>query len=180
MTLAEKFGRLPQAHLVPDMLAHDLDVVFCGTALGYQSAVKKAYYANPGNLFWRALHEVGLTPRRFAPQEYPQVLPLRIGLTDLCKTAYGNDSDLPSDAFDTQALRQKILTWQPHVLAFTSKTGAASFLGRPTGKLAYGFQPETVKNTRIYVLSSPSGHGRKYWRQDVWQALADYLRARRN
>ncbi|MEJ0010217.1 MAG: mismatch-specific DNA-glycosylase [Alphaproteobacteria bacterium] len=173
MTALPKSGLLPDTHRVPDVLAPDLKVVFCGTALGHRSALAKAYYANPGNLFWRALHETGLTPRRFAPQEYAGVLKLGIGLTDLCKHAFGNDADLPADAFDIAALREKIARTRPRILAFTSKTGAASFLGKATGDIAYGFQPERIGRTRIYVLSSPSGHGRKYWRQDVWQALAD-------
>ncbi|MEI9905382.1 MAG: mismatch-specific DNA-glycosylase [Asticcacaulis sp.] len=168
-----KFGELPPEHCVPDVLATGLKVVFCGTALGRVSAERRAYYAHPGNLFWRTLHAVGLTPERLDPQDYARLLDYGIGLTDLCKKHYGNDAELPADAFDIAALRAKIEHYQPGVLAFTSKTGAAAFLGCPTGTIALGFQPETVGKTRIAVLPSPSGQARIFWDQQAWQDLAD-------
>ncbi len=172
-----KSGPLPDEHCVPDLLAPGLKLVFCGTALGRVSAQQRAYYANPGNFFWRTLHAVGLTPERIAPQDYARVLEYGLGLTDLCKQHFGNDAELPRDAWDADALRAKILTYQPRILAFTSKTGAATYLGRSTGSLALGFQPETVGDTRIYVLPSPSGQARIFWDQGVWQALADAAKA---
>ena len=177
MPQLDKFGPLPADHAVPDLLAHNLNVVFCGTALGRISAERKAYYANPGNFFWRTLHATGLTPERIAPQDYARLLDYGIGLTDLSKGHFGNDAELPPDALDTEALRQKILTFRPRILAFTSKTGAATFLGKPTGAVPLGAQPETVGETQIYALPSPSGQARIFWDQSVWQALADAVRA---
>ncbi|MFT4076995.1 MAG: mismatch-specific DNA-glycosylase [Asticcacaulis sp.] len=168
----ERFGALPEDH-VPDLLTPGLKVVFCGTALGRVSAERRAYYANPGNFFWRTLHNTGLTPERLAPEDYARLLDYGIGLTDLSKGYFGNDNQLPADAFDTLALRAKIERFQPEVLAFTSKTGASVFLGKPTGALPLGFQPETVGNTRIFVLPSPSGQARIFWDQATWQGLAD-------
>ncbi len=169
----EKSGPLPDDHCVPDLLEPGLKVVFCGTALGRVSAERKAYYANPGNFFWRTLHDTGLTKERVPPEDYARLRDYGIGLTDLCKAHFGNDNELPQGALDAGALRDKILTFQPRILAFTSKTGAATFLGRPTGTVPLGFQPEMVGDTRIYVLTSPSGQARIFWRRDVWQALAD-------
>lgn len=61
---------------------------------GAASAAERAYYAHPGNRFWRALHEAKITPRLFAPQEYPLLLDLGIGLTDFCKISWGVDSQI--------------------------------------------------------------------------------------
>lgn len=177
MEYLPKFGKLPETHLVPDVLEPGLKLVFCGTALGQQSAMHKAYYANPSNLFWKTVYEVGFTPRRFKPEEYEEMRALGIGLTDLCKTAFGNDDELPENAFDRDALEEKIIRYQPRILAFTSKTGAANYLRMQTGKLEYGFQSQKTENTAIYVLPSPSGHARRFWRQDAWQALADKYNA---
>lgn len=170
----EKFGSLPPDH-VPDLLRPGLKVVFCGTALGRVSAEKRAYYANPGNFFWRALYEAGLTPERIRPQDYARLLEYGIGLTDLCKAHFGNDNQIPAEALDAAALRAKIELYQPDVLAFTSKTGASVFLDRPTGRIPLGFQPEQVGRTRICVLPSPSGQARVYWNPQAWQELADAL-----
>lgn len=174
--LLERFGAIPACH-VEDVLAPNLDVVFCGTALGRVSARARAYYANPNNYFWRTLYLVGLTPTLIKPNDYAHVLHHGIGLTDLCKTAYGQDSELPENAFDYEGLRAKIQTYQPRHLAFTSKTGAAGFLGHfTTGSLAYGEQPERVGDTRVWVLPSPSGQARIYWSEAPWRALAESVR----
>ncbi len=174
--LLDKFGALPDTHRVPDILAPGLKVVFCGTAMGRKSAEQKAYYANPGNFFWRTLHATGLTPQPIEPHDYLRLLDYGLGATDLSKGHYGNDAELPADAFDVAALRQKIETFRPQVLAFTSKTGASAFLGRPTGTIPLGFQAETVGETRLSVLPSPSGQARIFWDQQVWQDLADAIK----
>ena len=176
--LTKRFGTLPSGSYVPDILQPDLDVVFCGTALGYRSAQAQAYYANAGNFFWRTLYQTRLTPEQLKPQDYARAAEFGIGLTDLCKTAYGQDAELPDDAFDTAALTGKILQYQPRFLAFTSKTGASAMLARPTSQIAYGLQAEHIGHTQIYVLPSPSGQARIFWDGAVWQALADAIRSK--
>jgi TDG/mug DNA glycosylase family protein len=42
----------------PDLLAPNLSIVFCGTAVGNVSAQRGAYYAGPRNMFWPTLHNV--------------------------------------------------------------------------------------------------------------------------
>ncbi len=176
MSSLEKFGALPPEHCVPDLLAVGLNVVFCGTALGRISAEKRAYYANPGNFFWRTLLNTGLIPEPIQPRDYARLLNLGIGLTDLCKAHYGNDVELPAEAFDSVSLHDKIMRYQPRYLAFTSKTGASIFLKRATEQISLGFQPETLGQTQLYVLPSPSGQARIYWDQSIWQGLADAVR----
>jgi TDG/mug DNA glycosylase family protein len=161
-------------HLVPNLLAPGLRLIFCGTAPSAASARQKAYYAHEGNGFWKALHRTGLTPRLFAPFEYPQLLALGIGLTDLCKTVSGNDDQLPPEALDREAVCRVVTDYQPDVLAFTSKHGATIYFGH---KVEYGWQPETLGRTRFYVLCSSSGRARRFWREEVWQGLADYVSA---
>lgn len=161
------------AYLVPDLLQEGLKLVFCGTALGHESARQKAYYAHPGNLFWKALFRCGFTTEQIKPQDYPLLLNYGIGLTDLCKTHSGNDDDLPVGSLDAAALRHKILRYQPHWLAFTSKNAAAAFLGVSGSAFDYGIQPETVgRRTRMFVLPSPSGQARRFWREELWETLA--------
>ena len=80
-----------KAHVLPDVLAPGLRLVFCGTAAGKELARRAAYYAHPQNRFWRALFEAGLTPRLLRPEEYAEALQWGIGLTDLAKHASGMD-----------------------------------------------------------------------------------------
>ena len=98
-------ARLPD--ILPDLLRPGLDLVICGTAAGAISAARGAYYANPGNRFWSVLAETGLTPRRFRPEEFPSLDALGIGLTDVCKTASGQDDALPRAGFDRRRLADR-------------------------------------------------------------------------
>lgn len=159
--------------ILPDVLAHGLRLVFCGTAASAISAREAAYYANPTNAFWRTLYTIGLTPRLFAPSDFRHVLQLGIGLTDLAKQASGNDRNLAHSDFDIEGLSQTLRHYHPRLLAFTSKKAASVFFDMPTRKLDYGQQAVTFEQTRFWVLPSPSGAARGYWDIDVWQELAN-------
>jgi double-stranded uracil-DNA glycosylase len=163
--------------VLPDVLQPGLALVFCGTAAGARSARERAYYAHPGNLFWRTLFAVGLTPHRYAPTDFARLPQLGIGLTDLAKWHSGNDTDLPREAFDVPALVTRIATFRPDLLAFTSKTAGRAALGRAIG--SYGLQPERWGPTRIVVLPSPSGQARGHWTIGPWHDLAALVAARR-
>jgi TDG/mug DNA glycosylase family protein len=162
----------PSDHpILPDVLRPGLRLVFCGTAAGKRSAQEGAYYAHPGNMFWRALHQAGLTPRQLAPQEFPLLPEFGIGLTDLAKRHAGNDDELPKGAFDVPGLLSKIERYAPGVLAFTSKHAARAVLG---AGVAYGLQHHAFGTTRIFVLPSPSGQARGHWDLAPWVMLATY------
>ncbi len=169
---------LPEAtpYILPDVLRPGLDVVFCGTAPGVASARASAYYAKPGNKFWRVLHEIGLTPQQLAPADYLQLLGYGIGLTDLCKVNFGQDKDLPHEHLDRAALQQKILQYQPRVLAFTSLQGAKWYFLNT--KLRPGLQPDTIGKTQVFALPSTSGLATNHWTVEPWQTLASFLRER--
>lgn len=161
--------------VLPDLLKPGLDLVLCGTAASRRSAAEQAYYAHPGNLFWRALFAARLTPQRLKPAQFALLLTCGIGLTDLAKHHAGNDSELPGDAFDANELCRKISRHQPRWLAFTSKSAARAVLGRP---VAYGEQPEVLGSTALFVLPSPSGQARGHWDERWWIQLGERVRRR--
>lgn len=154
-------------------MAHGLRLLFCGTAPSKASAQAVAYYAKPGNQFWPVLARTGITPTQFAPQDYAKLLPLGIGLTDICKVASGNDDELPEEAIDIESVRDKIVEYKPQLVAFTSKYTASRFFGR---KVEYGLQKEMMGSTRFFVLCSTSGRARRFFREDLWQELAQLFR----
>lgn len=160
------------SYLVPDLLAPNLKLVFCGTAPSTASAKAVAYYAKSGNRFWPSLHEVRITPHRFAPKDYPQLLALGVGLTDLCKVHAGTDAQLPADAFDSSAFKAKMLRYQPRIIAFTSKNAAQVWMGRP---VEYGLQKDWLGQSRLFVLTSPSGLATRFFDIEIWRALAQQL-----
>lgn len=157
------------ADVLPDILRPGLRIVFCGTAPSAASARAQAYYANPGNRFWLTLHEVGLTPRRLAPEEYARLPELGIGLTDLCKVLYGSDLEVGTAEFDVAGLEARISEAEPENLAFTSKNSARGALERA---VEYGLQPERIGGAAVWVLPSTSGRARRFWDIEPWREFA--------
>jgi TDG/mug DNA glycosylase family protein len=146
--------------------------VFCGTAAGTVSAKRRQYYAHPQNKFWRTLHAVGLTPRLLDPSEYPLLAGFGIGLTDIAKHVSGMDNQLPPGSLGreaAQALRARIVEYQPNLLAFTSLTGGRRVMGT---KAMFGKQPEKLGETEVWILPSPSPAAHWNWNEAVWRKLA--------
>ncbi len=156
--------------LLEDVLAPNLKVVFCGTALGRTSFARKAYYAHERNLFWQTIFDVGLTNRRIHADEFKQVLDFRIGLTDLCKTNFGNDHELSRSVFNRVALRAKIEQYKPAVVAFTSKNAGRIMFGSRAG---FGLHYERLGDTCVYILPSTSPMARWNWKANFhhWDAF---------
>ena len=166
------------AHVLPDVLAPGLRVVFCGTAAGTVSAARGAYYAHPQNKFWRAVHAAGLTPRVLAPAEFALMPSFGLGLTDIAKTVSGMDRELPPGALGRLAcaeMRTKIERFAPRILAFTSLTAGRRFLG-PDANL--GEQGERIGDTRLWLLPSPSPTAGWNWDELWWRRLGEAARAR--
>lgn len=163
--------------ILPDLLRPDLPLVICGSAAGTVSARRRAYYAGPGNRFYRTLHEIGLTDRVFSPQEYPLLLGCGIGLTDVAKSASGSDAEIPQAAWDPQAVCAKVFCLRPRVLAFNGKNAARRTLG--LWDLSYGLLAQRMGPTRLFLCPSTSGSARRHWDPTVWRALADLVRSGR-
>ena len=158
---------------LPDSLRAGLSLVFVGTAAGTRSAAVGAYYAHPGNRFWRSLFETRITPRRFEPHEFSRLLDLGIGFTDVAKRAAGMDHEIAREAFSPSGLTEKIALFRPRTIAFTSKRAASCWLGRPTGAIAYGLQPPgATGGPNVFVLPSPSGAASRSWSIEPWHELA--------
>ena len=113
--------------ILPDLLDYNLDIVFCGTAASKKSKELSAYYAGPGNKFWKVLHEIGLTPNQINPKNFKNLLKYSIGLTDICKTDYGNDSELDTSKYDIKGFNLKILEYKPRMVCFNGKNAAKAF-----------------------------------------------------
>jgi len=162
--------------ILPDILHHNLDIVFCGTAAGNKSAERKAYYAGRGNLFYFTLTACGFTPRLLQPEEFPELLNYKIGLTDLAKFTHGMDKDLLEGDYDTKGFEDKILLCQPKVVCFNGKEAAKVYLQLlDTKQILYGEQDRQIGKTKLFVAPSTSFSARKYWDENIWQQLKKYM-----
>lgn len=167
----------PAPPLVPDLLAPDLHLVFIGTAPSRRSAEAGAYYAHPGNRFWKTLHEAGFTPERYRPCDYPRLLDHGLGLTDLCKTRAGVDADLGREDFDIAGLNARLDRFDPAAIAFTSRTAAAIWLGAAPRIVQTGHLGR-VRGRDVFVLPSTSGQAVRYWRLEPWAEAASWCTSR--
>jgi TDG/mug DNA glycosylase family protein len=156
-------------HILPDLLQPGLTIVFCGSAAGTVSAQRRAYYAGPGNRFWITLREVGLTDRVLRPEEYRDLLRYGIGLTDVVKTAFGADAEIPQSAFAPEHVSQKLARYRPRIVATNGKRAAEELLGHA---VSYGLQRERLSDACVFVLPSTSGRARRFFDLSYWQELA--------
>ena len=166
--------------VLPDTIEPGVVTLLCGSAAGAVSARLGLPYAGPGNKFWPILAAAGLTPRQLSPAEFRELPRHGLGLTDINKTEWGADSDLTGSGDDTEALRAKVDTFRPAILAFTAKRPAQVFLGSAfgVGRVDYGIQEARLGGTEIHVLPSPSGLAIRWWDPSFWHALGARHRER--
>ena len=155
--------------ILPDVLTYNLKIVFCGTAASKKSKLLNAYYAGPGNKFWKTLHDTGLTTKRLQPQEFKKLLNYDIGLTDICKTDYGNDNELDPSKYDVNGFNSKILKYKPKIVCFNGKNAAKAYLNQK--KVDYGNQNERVGDSKIFIAPSTSGAANGFWNINIWKSL---------
>ena len=163
--------------VLPDILAPNLRLVFCGTAVSERSALRGHYYSGPGNDFWRLLHDAGLTPRLLGPDDDVTLPTHGIGLTDLAQNvSQSHDRGL---SYDAPSLVGKLAVLRPRWVAFTSKKAgkvAAQALGHRPPSL--GPAAWSIAECRVFVLPSPSAANRRSScdgrpdRLSWWQDLA--------
>jgi TDG/mug DNA glycosylase family protein len=147
---------------LPDYLAPDLRVVFCGTAAGTTSASLGHYYAGNGNLFWTYLYRARITAEPLFPSSDRRVLEFGVGLTDLAKKVAASSDRGLRQHYDVPSFIAKIERYQPLWVAFHGKE-AANVVSRALGHggaVAFGTQKWTVANAQTFVLPSASGANR--------------------
>src|SRR5262245_57561636 len=102
---------------LPDLVRPGLEILFVGINPGLKSARVGHYYAGPGNLFWRCLHESGLVPVRLRPEEDRRLLEYGIGITDCVSRPSRSASEVTRAEFECAApiLEAKIRSLSPRV-----------------------------------------------------------------
>lgn len=163
-------------HRLPDYLVMDLKIIFVGTAAGRTSAQRGHYYAGPGNRFWNTLHEIGLTPRKFRPEDDRNLLALGIGLTDISKLGCGMDHHIDPHQFDPTHFEANLKRFRPRAVGFNGKKAASIWLGRNGKRLPYG-RVANLEQTlpAVFVLPSTSGAARRHWDIGPWREMAQWI-----
>ena len=147
---------------IPDLIAPDLRVLFCGINPGLYSAAIGHHFGRPGNRFWPALHAGGFTPRLLTPFEERELLALGYGITNIAARGTARADELSDDELREGAilLERKVRRYGPRVVAFLGVTSYRTGFHRPSAKI--GLQDERLADAAIWVLPSPSGLNAHY------------------
>ncbi|MGY1710496.1 G/U mismatch-specific DNA glycosylase [Geodermatophilus sp. SYSU D00758] len=161
-----------------DIVAPDLDVLFCGINPSLRSAEVGHHFARPGNRFWPALHLAGLTPRRLAPEEDAELPRYGLGVTNLVARPTRTAAELtPAElAEGAELLELLVRTWRPRVLAVLGITAYRTGFGRPRAVL--GRQPERVGGAETWVAPNPSGLNAHFQLPDLARVYRELRRPR--
>ncbi|TXL88244.1 G/U mismatch-specific DNA glycosylase [Streptomyces sp. IB2014 016-6] len=143
--------------VIPDVVAADLGVLFCGINPGLMSAATGHHFARPGNRFWPVLRLSGFTPRQLAPSEQDELPAYGLGITNVVARATARADELSDEEFREggRILEAKVERLRPRWLAVVGITAYRTAFGDRAA--AIGPQTRTTGTTRIWALPNPSG-----------------------
>ena len=147
---------------VPDVIAPDLDVLFCGINPGLYSAATGHHFARPGNRFWPALAGAGFTEGVLDPAHEHQLLDAGCGITNLVGRATAAAAELRDDelAAGRRSLERKVQHYAPRWVAVLGIGAYRAAFGQRRAQL--GEQAERLGATGLWVLPNPSGLNANY------------------
>ena len=143
--------------VIPDVIAPDLKVLFCGINPGLWSAALGLHFARPGNRFWPALHQSGFTPELFTPDRQHELLALGVGISNVVDRATARADELTPDELREggRALTAKAEARRPQWIAIVGVTAYRTAFGRREAQI--GPQSERLGGSRVWVLPNTSG-----------------------
>lgn len=162
--------------VVPDVIAPDLRVLFCGINPSLYSAATEHHFARPGNRFWRTLHLAGFTDRLLSPDEDAELLERGLGITNVVERATATAAEVAVREFveGGQRLAAKVERFKPRSVAVLGITAYRAAFARLQAMI--GRQQEPLGGALVWVLPNPSGLNAHYQIGD----LAKLFRELRN
>jgi double-stranded uracil-DNA glycosylase len=166
---------------IPDVIAPDLAVLFCGINPGLWSAAVGCHFARPGNRFWPALHRSGFTPRQLRPEEQEKLLGYGLGVTNIAArgTARADELTAAELVAGGAILAAKVCEYRPRWLAVLGVGAYRTAFGvraARVGEQETG-QETGIGDTRVWVLPNPSGLNAHYTLDKLADAFQELRRA---
>jgi double-stranded uracil-DNA glycosylase len=165
--------RQAEGHVIPDVAAAGLRVLFAGINPGLYSAATGYHFARPGNRFWPALYASGFTERVFRPDEQQQLLALGLGITNVVARATARADELTASEIREggRLLTAKVARLRPRWLAVVGVTVYRTAFGHP-GAIV-GAQEEPLAGAHVWVLPNPSGLNALWTTPKLTEAFRD-------
>ena len=162
---------------LPDVIAPNLRVLFCGINPGLYTAAVGHHFARPGNRFWPALHRSGFTERLLPPFEERELLASGLGISNVVPHATASAAELTNEDFikGGRALTRKIKRYKPRVVAILGVGAYRQAFAKP--KATVGEQDERIHAARVWVLPNPSGLNANYQLPDLVRLFIELRQA---
>jgi len=162
---------------LPDVIAPNLKVLFCGINPGLYTAAVGHHFARPGNRFWPALFQSGFTDRLLSPFEEHKLLKTGVGISNVVPHATASAAQLGREDFVAggRLLAAKVKKFRPRVVAILGVGAYRQAFARP--KAVIGEQVERIHSARVWVLPNPSGLNANYQLPDLVRLFRDLREA---
>ena len=166
--------RAASGKTVPDIIAPDLHVLFCGINPSLYSAAVGHHFARPGNRFWRSLYAAGFTERLLSPSENSDLLQRGYGITNIVERATARADELAAAELIVgwQQLAVKVQHYRPQCVAVLGISACRTVFNQ---KAVMGRQSELLSGATLWVLPNPSGLNAHYQLEDLKRAYRDLL-----
>ncbi len=147
---------------LPDILAKNLTVIFCGINPARTAAVAGKHFSSGTNRFWRVLHLSGFTPELIHPENDRSILKYGYGLTTAVARPTRSAGELSHDELVRAGavLERKLAPLNPRNIAFLGKMAYAAIAKNP--ELEWGLQAAPFAGAAVWVLPNPSGLNRNF------------------
>lgn len=162
---------------LPDVIAPNLRVLFCGINPGLYTAAVGHHFARPGNRFWPALQMSGFTPRLVSPFEERELLQSGIGISNVVPHAAATAAELTRDDFIAggRRLAAKVKRYQPRIVAILGVGAYRQAFAKPKAQI--GEQTERIHDARVWVLPNPSGLNANYQLPEIIRLFVELREA---
>ena len=152
---------------VRDVIAPNLQVLFCGINPGLYTAAVGHHFARPGNRFWKALYESGFTERLLSPFAERELLQQGYGITNVVRRATAVAESLSKEEVieGGRRLEVKVRRYQPRILAVLGMGAFRLAFAQPQATV--GRQQLMIADTILWVLPNPSGLNANYQQQKL-------------
>src|SRR5256714_8967033 len=142
---------------LPDVIAPNLRVLFCGINPGLYTAAVGHHFARPGNRFWPALYKSGFTDRLVSPFEERELLKSGIGISNVVPHATASAAELTKEDFARggRLLARKVKKYRPLIVAILGVGAYRLAFNQP--RAAVGEQAEKIQSAPGLVRPNPRG-----------------------
>lgn len=159
---------------VPDLVGDDVRLLLVGINPGLWTAASGAHFAHPGNRFYKALHEAGITAEPldvtegYDDESRKALVERGIAITNLVNRATVRASELDDRELvdGARALGEKIAAWEPELVAFVGITAYRTAYGRRDAHV--GRQDDhAIAGVEVWAVPNPSGLNAHYQLDDL-------------